>query len=146
MRHFLSTIVLATISLVFVHASQAQARALSEILASVEAENLGTIVEVEWSDGLLEVEIDNTDGKLTLYLDPASGEERRRKQDSERVKSVPPAGSLPLSQIVRRLEQEHSGARFSEIEFDDGRWEVELRVNGRKIEMKIDPRTGEQVD
>jgi hypothetical protein len=32
--------------------------------------------------------------------------------------------------------------RSTEIEFDDGSWEVEVRKDGKKLKLDIDPKTG----
>lgn len=60
------------------------------------------------------------------------------------AQSAPPAGSLPLSQIVAALEATEGFSHFDEIEWDDdGYWEIEyLTTDGRKIEVRIDPVTG----
>lgn len=54
----------------------------------------------------------------------------------------PPEGSKPLSEIVLKLEQAGYGP-FEEIEFDDGRWEIDVYRNGEKRELHVDPKTGE---
>ncbi|MCC5966921.1 MAG: PepSY domain-containing protein [Natronohydrobacter sp.] len=58
---------------------------------------------------------------------------------------VPPADALPLSVIVAGLEERFDIQFIDEIEWDDdGYWEVELFTNdGAKVELKIDPITGE---
>ena len=49
---------------------------------------------------------------------------------------------LPISEISARLTQQ--GYKIKEIEMDDGRYEVEARTaEGRKVELDVDPRTGE---
>ena len=54
----------------------------------------------------------------------------------------PPEGSKPLSEIVLKLEQAGYGP-FEEVEFDDGRWEIDVYRNGEKRELHVDPETGE---
>ena len=54
----------------------------------------------------------------------------------------PPREAKPLSEIVQILERAGYGP-FSEIEFDDGRWEVKVWRDNRKFELKVDPRSGE---
>lgn len=51
--------------------------ALSKIIQSVEARELGIIAEVEFDDGFWEVELRNEDQKIRLVVDPRTGETRR---------------------------------------------------------------------
>lgn len=57
----------------------------------------------------------------------------------------PPPGSIPLSDIILSFEETGDVAYFDEIEWDDdGYWEIEFRrPDGAKVEIKIDPLTGE---
>ncbi len=113
---------------------------LSAILKSVEEQKLGLITEAEFDDGLWEVKVCDTGVCQKLYIDPRSGEEkRRRKTESD---ETPPADAMPLSLIVHSLEGRGLGI-IQEVEFDDGYWEVELRRDGRKIKLAVDPRTAE---
>ena len=60
--------------------------------------------------------------------------------------ALPPRkGAVPLSQILQALERRGDVAYFKEIEWDDiGHWEIEYQdKNGRTVELKIDPVTGE---
>lgn len=53
----------------------------------------------------------------------------------------PPAGALPLGEIVRMLE---SGgyAPITEISMDNGVWEVEAYKGGMERELKVSPADG----
>ncbi|MBX3638475.1 MAG: PepSY domain-containing protein [Rubrivivax sp.] len=53
----------------------------------------------------------------------------------------PPANARLLSAIVLELERQGYGP-IVEIEFDDGRWEVEAYKDGRKRKLKVDPVDG----
>lgn len=59
--------------------------------------------------------------------------------------SAPPANSIPLSEIIRAFEESGDVAYFDEIEWDDdGYWEIEYRrIDGAKVEIKVDPVSGE---
>jgi hypothetical protein len=59
--------------------------------------------------------------------------------------AAPPDDALPLSQILERFEAETEFAYFDEVEWDnDGYWEIEYyRTDGAKVEVDVDPRTGE---
>lgn len=114
-------------------------KSLSEILKSVEQQKLGVISEAEFDDGLWEVKICDAGACQKLYIDPRSGmEKRRRKTDSD---DMPSAGAMPLSTVVQSVEARGLGI-ITEVEFDDEFWEIEVRKNGRKIKLALDPRTG----
>jgi hypothetical protein len=57
----------------------------------------------------------------------------------------PPSNAKPLSEIIKALEDSGNVAYFDEIEWDDdGAWEIEYyRPDGSKVEVKIDPVSGE---
>ena len=55
---------------------------------------------------------------------------------------IPPEGSIPLSEIIASFEIE--GHTFiTEVEFEDGVWEIEFVSGDEKYELEIDPMTGE---
>ena len=58
---------------------------------------------------------------------------------------TPPEEALPLSEIVAGLESSFDIHFIDEIEWDeDGYWEIEMFTrDGAKVEVKIDPVTGE---
>lgn len=116
------------------------AKPLSAILKSVESQKLGSISEAEFDDGLWEVKVCAAQACQQLYLDPRTGEEkRRRKTHSD---EMPPANSMPISTIIQSVEARGQGT-ITEIEFDLGSWEVKLRKDKRKIKLVINPMNGE---
>ncbi|MDW7774044.1 MAG: PepSY domain-containing protein [Desulfobulbaceae bacterium] len=115
-------------------------KSLSAILQALEAQKSGVITEAEFDDGLLEVKVCDAGDCRKLYIDPISGEEKRRKKTGS--EETPPANAIPLSTIVESVESRGLGI-ITEVEFEKGFWEIELR-NGRKIELNIDPVTGEE--
>lgn len=54
----------------------------------------------------------------------------------------PPADVKKLSEIVLILEKAGYDP-ISEIEFDDGHWEVDAYRDDKKIEVNVNPTTGE---
>ena len=50
----------------------------------------------------------------------------------------PPQDAKPLSQVIAGLEKQGYGP-FSEVEFDDGRWEIEVYREGKKRKLEVDP-------
>jgi hypothetical protein len=61
------------------------------------------------------------------------------------VEAAPPNDARPLSEIIASIEATGDIAWFDEIEWDDdGYWEIEYyRPDGAKVEMKIDPVSGQ---
>lgn len=114
---------------------------LSTILKSVEGQEFGVITGAEFDDGWWEVKVCKDDACQKRYIDPKSGDEnRRRKTDTDN--ELPSANAKSLSAIVQSVEDRGLGF-ITEVEFDDGFWEVELRKDGQKSKLDIDPRTGE---
>jgi hypothetical protein len=62
------------------------------------------------------------------------------EQDEEL--EIPPEGSVPLSEIIASIEIE-GHTWITEVEFEDGVWEVEFVVGDEGFELEIDPMTGE---
>lgn len=59
----------------------------------------------------------------------------------------PPAGSLSLSQIIIQIESRPDHAFIKDIDWEDGRYEIEYRTrDGRDRVLKVDPRTGRPVE
>lgn len=54
---------------------------------------------------------------------------------------MPPKNSKPVSEIAASLEKQ-GYTPIEEIEFDNGKWEVEAYKNGQKCELKVDPISG----
>ena len=55
----------------------------------------------------------------------------------------PPPNAKPLSEIVKALE-DHGYKVITEIEFEDGKWEIEVhQVNGKELELHVDPISGQ---
>ncbi len=61
------------------------------------------------------------------------------------VHAQPPADALSLSQILAAIEAEADFGYFDEVEWDsDGYWEIEYyRADGAKVEVDVDPLTGQ---
>ncbi len=59
----------------------------------------------------------------------------------------PPVGALSLSQIITQIESRPDFAFIKDIDWEDGRYEVEYRTrDGRDRNLKVDPRTGRPVE
>jgi hypothetical protein len=90
---------------------------------------LGVFTSAELDDGWWEVKVCKAGACQKLYIDPTSGAEKRRRQ-ADSHDELPPANARPLSAIVQSIEDRGLGA-ITEVEFDDGFWEVEFRKDGR---------------
>ncbi len=70
--------------------------------------------------------------------DTETGEDVEKEDELE----IPPEGSLPLSEIIANFEIAGHTA-VTEVEFEDGVWEVEFVVGDEEYALQIDPMTGE---
>ncbi|GGF59468.1 hypothetical protein GCM10011402_09370 [Paracoccus acridae] len=63
------------------------------------------------------------------------------------AQDTPPEGSMPLSQLVTKLETDLAGelGHITDVSWDDdGYWEVEYHnAENREVEIRVDPATGE---
>ena len=63
------------------------------------------------------------------------------------AQQTPPAGSLPLSQVVSKLETDLGAdlAYISDVSWDDdGYWEVEYHTSdNREVDIRVDPASGD---
>jgi hypothetical protein len=120
----------------------AGSKPLSEILKMVEELKIGVITEAEFEEAMWEVMVREAQTCWTLFIDPKSGNESRRvKEQCE--DETPPSDGKRVSEIVRGCEERKLGV-ITEVEFDDGWWEVSVRNGNRKMKLKFDPKTGEQ--
>jgi len=115
---------------------------LSKILYALESREGAVITEVEFDDGKWEIKILRMGSFEELYINPKTGATEKRETLRSSIRKLPPDNAKPLSAIVQAVENRGIGA-ITEIEFDDGVWEVEFRRDGKKVEMDIDPITGE---
>lgn len=113
-----------------------------EIVRSLEEADYAPIVEISYDDGVWEVEAYKDDIPYELSLDPVTGEVISEHRDDADPK--PPAKSLLLSTIIEGIEKA-GYTDLDDISFEHRTWEAEVRRNGMKRELRIDPATGEIV-
>jgi uncharacterized membrane protein YkoI len=136
-------VLLAAVGLATTSEARAQAeKPLSEIIKSIEDQQLGSITEADLDHGRWEVEVHKDGRKTTLYLNPKTGAVDRRKERADAHEVLPPGDAKPLSEIIKSVEDQNLGA-VTEVDYDDGFWEVEVRKGGTKTKLDIDPKTGE---
>jgi len=137
-------VLLSAIGLATTIEARAQAeKPLSEIIRSIEDQQLGVVTEADLDHGRWEVEVHKDGKKTTLYLDPKTGGIDRRKERADAHEVLPPDDARPLAEIIKSVEDEKLGT-VTEVDYDDGFWEVEVRKDGTKTKLDIDPRTGER--
>ena len=120
----------------------AGAPALSQILRTVEDNGARTVYSAERERRTWEVVscLGQSRDCREDEIDIATG--ALRSSENEDVSRLPPADARPASAIVEQVEKLAIGD-VTEIEFDDRRWEVEVRNGARRAEFRIDPMTGE---
>jgi hypothetical protein len=114
---------------------------LSQILTGIEADGTRTIYSVEFE--VRRWEIVSCPGRsrfcLEEYVDPVTGVATNSSRET--VTILPPRDGMPASQIAASFEAMNIGS-ITEMDFDDRRWEVELRNGIRRAEFRVDPITG----
>ncbi len=115
---------------------------LSDILRVIEADGSRTIASVEAT--LRNWEVISCEGRSRIcredVVDANTGASIR--SETEGVWTLPPSGALPMSEVVASVEAMNIG-NITEVDFDDRRWDVEVRASiGSRAELKIDPMTG----
>lgn len=123
-------------------AAQGEAKPLVDIVKSLEEADYGPIVEVDFDDGVWEVEAFKGDIAYELAIDPQSGEVLSEHRDEADAK--PPAKAKSLSEILTALDKA-GYTDVDDISFDHRTWEIEVRREGMKRELRVDPLSGEVV-
>lgn len=115
--------------------------ALSAILTTVEDGGARTVYSAELHRRSWEVVScpGRERGCREDVIDAATG--AQRSSESETVWTLPPEGAMPASAIAGQVEKLGLG-QITDLEFDDRRWEVEVRNGVRRAEFRIDPVTG----
>jgi uncharacterized membrane protein YkoI len=117
-------------------------KSIVEIVRNLEEADYAPIVDVSYDDGVWEVEAYKADIPYELSLDPQTGEVISEHRDDADAK--PPAKSLLLSTIIEGIEKA-GYTDLDDISFEHRTWEAEVRRNGQKRELRVDPATGEVV-
>jgi uncharacterized membrane protein YkoI len=105
----------------------------AEIVQKAEQAGYSAIDDVEFDDGLWELDATAPDGRrVDLLMDPRTGE----------ILDPRAAPALAAADIARMLEAQ-GYSNVHDIELDDGRYEVEaVNAAGQKVDLKLDPRDG----
>lgn len=115
---------------------------LSQILTTVEARDARIVHSADW-DLRGRWEVVSCPGRTRMcveeVIDATTG--AVRSSETEGVLILPPDGALPASGIAKQVETLGIG-QVIDLEFDDRRWNVEVRSGTRRAEFYINPMTG----
>jgi len=105
----------------------------TDVIRLVEGAGYSNVREIEFDDGLWDVEATAADGRsVDLKIDPANGE----------IIDPFAAPSLSAADIASRL-QSQGFSNVRDIEFDDGYYDVEATgPDGRHVDLKVHARDG----
>ncbi len=114
---------------------------LSLILTMVEADGARIVYSADWHRRGWEVV--SCPGRTRICVEEVIDAQTGAVRSSERegVSILPPVGALAASVIAGQVEQLNLG-RITDLEFDDRRWEVEVRNGLRRAEFRIEPMSG----
>lgn len=105
----------------------------TDVIQLVERAGYTHVRDVEFDDGLWDVEATTADGRsVDLKIDPDNGE----------IIDPFAAPSLSAADVASRL-QSQGFSNVRDIEFDDGYYDVEATgPDGRNVDLKVHPRDG----
>lgn len=115
---------------------------LSTLVQKVADENIGSVIEAEYEKGRWEIEACTATSCVDIKFDAKTGTEIKRKTEKS-DDALPPDNARPLAEIVKTFEEHHY--QITEIEFEDGVWEVYWIKDGRKVKSWLDPVTAKNV-
>lgn len=124
-------------------ARDSQQKSLLDVVKSLEEADYAPITEISFDDGVWEVEAYKADVPYELSIDPENGEVISEHRDNGDPK--PPAKSMLLSAIVEAIEKA-GYTHVHDVSFEHRTWEAEVRRDGMKRELRVDPLSGEIVE
>lgn len=115
---------------------------LSKILTTVEAGGARIVHSADW-DRRGRWDVVSCPGRTRVCVEEAIDATTGtvRSSDTEGVLTLPPDGALSASAIAKQVETLGIG-QIIDLEFDDRRWNVEVRSGIRRAEFYINPMTG----
>jgi hypothetical protein len=120
----------------------ADARPASEVARAVSAMNVGEILELEFDDNHWEAKTHQDGRELELRLDRIALKETARSEKSVSARVQPITGEKSLADLLAAAESKLPGP-ISEVEFENGRWEIDFWDNDKESKGWIDPKSGE---
>ncbi len=112
----------------------------TQVRERLAAAGYSQITDIEFDDGVWEAEARNAAGqRVDLVIHPVTGAILAETPDGS---ATAPVGMLSAAEIRAALEAA-GYTQIRDLEYDDGHWEAEARnAQGRRVELRIDPRTG----
>ena len=136
-RHVSAGLLAMAITFAAAGAAQAQDTLTApQVRAQLEAQGFTNVHDVKFDDGMWEADATSADGKRTeLRLDPRTGT------------VYPDTAVSQLSEADIRAKLSTAGySNVHDVKFDDGMWKADAKAsNGRNVEVKLDPMSGEIV-
>lgn len=117
-------------------AQDAQGLTSPQVRAQLEAQGYTDIHDIEFKNGVWEVDAKSADGKsVDLRIDPKTGD------------IYPDRNVTTLSEADVRAKLSTDGyTNVHDVKFDDGMWKAEGNdAAGKKVEVLLDPNTGRVV-
>ncbi|MHC9083763.1 PepSY domain-containing protein [Luteimonas sp. RIT-PG2_3] len=114
-------------------AQDAQGLTSPQVRAQLEAQGYTDVHDIEFKNGVWEVDAKSADGKsVDLRIDPKTGE------------IYPDKNVTTLSEADVRAKLSTEGyTDVHDVKFDDGMWKAEGNdAAGKKVEVLLDPNTG----
>lgn len=120
----------------------AQALPLSSVLREVEKQGFTPVCEVDFDDGLWEIEAFSQGEAVEINVDPATG--KVVHQQADEPKPAPASPQPSLSQLAMELEKQ-GFSPIVEISREAKGCEVEAYRDGVRRELLVDPASGKVI-
>jgi hypothetical protein len=104
--------------------------ALSQLGRELERAGYEGVYEAEWTDGLWQFLAMGGGDLEVITLDPYTGQLLSRE-------SLRPAPEMSFSTVINRIEKE-GYTMISDVEFEDGVWEIEATKDGETAELVVE--------
>tara|TARA_R100001143_G_scaffold61130_1_gene61398 strand:+ start:356 stop:934 length:579 start_codon:yes stop_codon:yes gene_type:complete len=118
---------------------QSQDSPLSQVLSKLEQQGLAPIVEVDFDDGVWEIETFRKNKPLEVHVNPQTLAILSEHPDTHHRK--PSINALTASQIARQIEQ--TGYQpILEMDYEHGQWKVEALHAGSERALTVEAATG----
>lgn len=115
---------------------------LIDIIVKLEKAGYGPFSDVSREHGQWEIEVQKGRDALELIVNSTTGEIVSQYHDD--TDPLPPTGSLPLSEVLKKVEAA-GYTDINSVDFERRYWEVEAFKDGQEHECQVDPKTGEIV-
>lgn len=131
---------IATVPMLDVFADHhgADVKSVVEIVQHLEQQGYGPFCQLDFDNGIWEVEVYRDNTAYELAVDGHDGKILSEHRDDAEPR--PPGDALPLSQVLRTLIKA-GYTDINEVSFERRYWEVEAFINDGKHEIHVHPTT-----